>query len=731
MRTRLMRGKFTLFFMMFGILLAVPAIAFAQDVTGSTTLLPGPAIQSDKADYAPGELVTLTGGNWQAGESVNIVVNDDAGQTWNRNVNVTADASGNITDSFNLPDWFVATYSVTATGAQSGVATSTFTDGQLKAAASNLSSTQQWTVTSQKYSSNNCAAGTEVGGVATTTTLSGTTQSGNLSGGTNTTSVKLEASNPSATGGKAFDKWTWTNTNKPAGSVAGADTNAATCVDSGKLAANDLAYTANYATTVSTTTTASPASATYGDSSVTLNAHVAPASGSAVNTGTVTFTVKNGAGTTVGSPVTSGTVSGGSASASFSLGSVNAGSYTIQAVYNAGSGFNTSNNTAQSPAPTLTVNKASSTTTVTCTAGPFTYDGSANTTTTVSCTAGPFTYTGSAITPCTVSVTGAGGLNLSPAADYANNTNAGTATASYTYAGDANHNGSNDSKTFTIDKAAATINVNGYTGTYDGQAHGATGSAKGVDGAELPSSLLHLGASYTNVPGGQADWTFDGNGNYKAASGSVAIVINKASSTTTVNCPASVTYTGSALTPCTATVTGAGGLNQSLTVSYQNNTGAGTATASASFAGDANHNNSSNSKTFAILYDFRTYLQPINDTAHQTGILESKFKLGQTIPVKFNIYNAAGSVVQQATNPTFTKVSHGACDAQTALEDPTTETPNPGAQFVWTTDHYQYNWSTKGLSAGEYRIYANLADGTGQQNTDLLHQNYTDICLTK
>ena len=789
MRTRLMRGKFTLFFMMFGILLAVPAIAFAQDVTGSTTLLPGPTIQSDKADYAPGELVTLTGGNWQAGESVNIVVNDDAGQTWNRNVNVTADASGNITDSFNLPDWFVATYSVTATGAQSGVATSTFTDGQLKAAASNLSGTQQWTVTSQKYSSNNCAAGTEVGGVATTTTLSGTTQSGNLSGGTNTNSVKLEASNPSATGGKAFDKWTWTNTNNPAGTVTGSDTNASTCVDSGKLAANDLAYTANYATTVSTTTTASPASATYGDSSVTLNANVAPASGSAVNTGTVTFTVKNGAGTTVGSPVTSGTVSGGSASASFSLGSVNAGSYTIQAVYNAGSGFNTSNNTAQSPAPTLTVNKASSITTVTCTAGPFTYDGSAktpcsanvtgagglnqavtpvsytnntgagtatasatfagdanhngstgtkdftigkaNTTTTVSCTAGPFTYTGSAITPCTVSVTGAGGLNLSPAADYANNTNAGTATASYTYAGDANHNGSNDSKTFTIDKAAATINVNGYTGTYDGQAHGATGSAKGVDGAELPSSLLHLGASYTNVPGGQADWTFDGNGNYKAASGSVAIVINKASSTTTVNCPASVTYTGSALTPCTATVTGAGGLNQSLTVSYQNNTGAGTATASASFAGDANHNNSSNSKTFAILYDFRTYLQPINDTAHQTGILESKFKLGQTIPVKFNIYNAAGSVVQQATNPTFTKVSHGACDAQTALEDPTTETPNPGAQFVWTTDHYQYNWSTKGLSAGEYRIYANLADGTGQQNTDLLHQNYTDICLTK
>src|SRR5215216_3046655 len=159
MRTRLMRGKFTLFFMMFGILLAVPAIAFAQDVTGSTTLLPGPTIQSDKADYAPGELVTLTGGNWQAGESVNIVVNDDAGQTWNRNVNVTADQSGNITDQFNLPDWFVASYSVKATGASGAVATTTFTDGQVRVKAvgtGGASAPISWV----RYSNTTCTPGT-------------------------------------------------------------------------------------------------------------------------------------------------------------------------------------------------------------------------------------------------------------------------------------------------------------------------------------------------------------------------------------------------------------------------------------------------------------------------------------------------------------------------------------------------------------------------------------------
>src|ERR671921_1516208 len=129
MRTRLMRGKFTLLFMVLGLLLAVPAIALAQDSTVSTSA--APTIQSDLPDYAPGDTVTLTGSGWQPGESVHINVNDDQAQTWSRDVDVTADASGNITDQFQLPDWFVAVYRATATGATSGTATTTFTDGNV------------------------------------------------------------------------------------------------------------------------------------------------------------------------------------------------------------------------------------------------------------------------------------------------------------------------------------------------------------------------------------------------------------------------------------------------------------------------------------------------------------------------------------------------------------------------------------------------------------------------
>jgi len=88
------------------------------------------SIASDKEDYAPGEIVTLTGANWQAGESVHIFVNDDFGQTWSHSSNPdpVAGGSGGFTYQFQLPFLFVANYSVTATGSLSGTATTTFTD---------------------------------------------------------------------------------------------------------------------------------------------------------------------------------------------------------------------------------------------------------------------------------------------------------------------------------------------------------------------------------------------------------------------------------------------------------------------------------------------------------------------------------------------------------------------------------------------------------------------------
>ena len=73
---------------------------------------------------------------------------------------------------------------------------------------------------------------------------------------------------------------------------------------------------------------------------------------------------------------------------------------------------------------------------------------------------------------------------------YSNNTNAGMASASASYAGDANHNGSTGMKSITILKANATVNVAGYSGVYDGAAHGASG--RGLHGGSYHGGHLRL-----------------------------------------------------------------------------------------------------------------------------------------------------------------------------------------------------------------------------------------------
>src|SRR5215204_3719054 len=375
MRTKL-RSKFTLFFIVCAALLAVggTAMALVADPSGNTsgstsgTTAAAPTIQSDKADYAPGELVTLTGSGWVPGESVHIVVNDTYGATWKHDVYVDADASGNITDQFNLPDSFVSDYDVTATGS-SGTATTSFTDGNVTYSPTRLPATGLQAVTAGN--SVNLAPDvtlTKTGGGAdpvvntpitvtnkTTGSLTGQTCGG---AGTAIPSSWLSVASPTLPQTITTSQNVTFRVSPPANASAGAYTGAVELANSTTNNTNAVDVCLNVSaapTAVNTTTTASSTTATYGDSSATLNANVSPASGPAVGSGTVTFTVKKGA-TTIGT-VTSGTVSAGSASANFPLSGVNADTYTIEAAYNAGTGFNASNNSTQSPTPTLTVNK--------------------------------------------------------------------------------------------------------------------------------------------------------------------------------------------------------------------------------------------------------------------------------------------------------------------------------------------------------------------------------------
>jgi hypothetical protein len=331
-----------------------------------------------------------------------------------------------------------------------------------------------------------------------------------------------------------------------------------------------LLHTVSQATTTTTVASSSNPS-TYADSvtftSTTLNG-VTP-----VTEGSVTF-VEGGTCAAPGTILQGATSLSPSGEVTYVTSALTAGSHTITACYS-GTNFASSEG-----AVTQTVDKAPTTTTVTCGAGPFVYNGAAHepctanvtgagglnesltvsylnnvnagtatasasyaesanylgssdsenftidkapTTTTVTCGAGPFVYNGAAHEPCTASVTGAGGLNEALTVSYLNNVNAGTATASASYAETANYYGSNDSENFTIDKANADCSsITGYGVTYDADPHTATGQCLGVLGETLAgldlSGTTHTNAgTYNNDP-----WTFtDVTGNYNDDSGTV------------------------------------------------------------------------------------------------------------------------------------------------------------------------------------------------------------------
>ncbi len=113
--------------------------------------------------------------------------------------------------------------------------------------------------------------------------------------------------------------------------------------------------------------------------------------------------------------------------------------------------------------------------------------------------------------------------------------------------------------------------------------------------------------------------TFDGDSNHTGSTDSKSITIAKASSSLTVNCPASATYTGSPIELCTASYSGAGDLSGTLTPTYADNVNVGTATASAIFGGDPNHEGSGSSATFEIIKASTTTTVTCPTSATYTG----------------------------------------------------------------------------------------------------------------
>lgn len=142
----------------------------------------------------------------------------------------------------------------------------------------------------------------------------------------------------------------------------------------------------------------------------------------------------------------------------------------------------------------------------------------------VTCGTGPFVFNGSSQTPCTVSVTGTGGLALSPLASYSNNVNAGTATASYAFLGDANHFPSSDSKFFEISRAPTVTSIVCSNVPYDGSPQTpCNATVSGPGGLSLTLPITYANNTFFGTAAATAN--YPGAPNYDPSSASVTFLI--------------------------------------------------------------------------------------------------------------------------------------------------------------------------------------------------------------
>lgn len=293
-------------------------------------------------------------------------------------------------------------------------------------------------------------------------------------------------------------------------------------------------------------------------------------------------------------------------------------------------------------------------------------------------------------------------------------TGAGACTVTASQAGNANYNAASDvPRSFTISKASAVFIINDYSGIYDGLAHGATGSATGVNGEDL-SALLNLGQSFTDVPGGTAAWIFVGNANYNASSGTAAVVIAKATPLfSNLSSPSIIFGTGStslsgtlsagALIPTGNAAITLNGVTQSAAIQPDGSFSSSFATAALppanpaytiaySYGGDRNFNPASGVGTLTVDYSIVPQYDPTK-----------AFRAGSTIGIKMQLFDANGlNVSSAAIVVTALRVIQTSTNAVTDVQDPGDS--NPDNNFHLEGSRYSYNLSTKGLGIGSYII---------------------------
>ena len=339
------------------------------------------------------------------------------------------------------------------------------------------------------------------------------------------------------------------------------------------------------------------------------------------------------------------------------------------------------------------------------------------------------TYDGNFHTAAVTSITGVNGESNATVGSvdlsHTSHKDAGTYSADYWFfTGSANYNNiGNTSITDSIAKANAVVVVTPYTSpttVYNSLSHTASvTSVTGVNG-ETGGTVGTVDVSHTtHTDAGTYSsdyWFFTGGLNYNDIGNStITDSIAKANQTITWNTPATITIgTPLSATQLNATVAGVAGGSAPGALNYTPPTGtvlgAGANQAlKVDAAATINYNAATKTVYINVNYTFVGFLQPIDNLP-----MTNSAKGGQTIPVKWQLKDAAGNIISDLGSLALSGLQSQRIylDGNTPA-DPIEELATPGATvFRFDGTQFIFNWQTVKSWAGTSRLMiVTLKDG--------------------
>ncbi|MBA3389344.1 MAG: PxKF domain-containing protein [Rubrobacter sp.] len=270
-------------------------------------------------------------------------------------------------------------------------------------------------------------------------------------------------------------------------------------------------------------------------------------------------------------------------------------------------------------------------------------------------------------------------------------------------------------RTYTVTKATAQVNLSNLNQVYDG-------SAKSV------------GASTSNPAGLNVDVTYDGNAQAPTNAGSYAVVatVNEANYEGRATGTLSIAKASQAITfaPLANKILGAADFNVSATGGDSGNpvtfaatgsctisgstvhiTGVGKCDIAASQAGNANYNAATSvTRSFNTIYNWNGFRAPVDN-----GGVFNVAKAGSSIPMKFSLSGYQGLGIIAVGYPKVTSVICPNSATLDPVEEYAAVTTNNGLTYDASIDQYNYVWKTQSTYAGKcYRFDMKLTDGTTQ-----------------